>query len=434
MSRRNRLAARPRLEFLDQRCLLSALTPAQLDSAYGLNAITFSNGTVKGTGEGQTIAIVDAYNDPTIYSDLTAFDAKYGLANPTSTTSPVTNSATSTNLPSFSTISETSIKDSGWNTEEALDVEMAHAAAPGANIVLIEASSANTNDLIAAINAAKSIPSVSVVSMSWGSSEFIGETSYDSVFTTPSGHVGITYLASAGDNGAGVEWPAVSPNVVGVGGTSLVVNASGARASEAAWSDSGGGVSTIEPKPSYQSSVVSGNHRSAPDVALDADPNTGVVIVSQGSQIQVGGTSLSCPVWGGLIAIADQGLAIAGKASLDGASQTLPDLYKAPAGSFFDVTGGSRASTGYDTSTGLGTPNAPALVGFLSGATTTAPPTTPPPTTIPPPIAPTPPAAPKPIAPTPPTTPKPITPTPPTSKPPLPPTGWGLWWNGFLGR
>src|SRR5580698_2161891 len=116
MSRRNRLAVRPRLELLDQRCLLSAVTPAQLDSAYGLSAITFSNGTVKGTGEGQTIAIVDAYNDPTIYSDLTAFDAKYGHPNPTSTTSPVTNSPTSTNLPSFSTVSETSIKDSGWNT------------------------------------------------------------------------------------------------------------------------------------------------------------------------------------------------------------------------------------------------------------------------------------------------------------------------------
>jgi subtilase family serine protease len=432
MSRRNRLAARPRLEFLDQRCLLSALTPAQLDSAYGLSAITFSNGTVKGTGEGQTIAIVDAYNDPTIYSDLTAFDAKYGLPNPTSTASPVATSPTSTSLPSFSAISEASIGDSGWNTEEALDVEMAHAAAPGANIVLIEARSANTTDLITAINAAKSIPSVSVVSMSWGSSEFFGETNDDSVFTTPSGHVGITYLASAGDSG-GAEWPATSPNVIGVGGTSLVVNALGARASETAWSSSGGGVSTIEPKPSYQSSVVSGNHRSAPDVALDADPNTGVVIVSQGSQAQVGGTSLSSPVWGGLIAIADQGLAIKGQSSLNGATQALPDLYKAPAGSFSDVTGGSRASTGYDTSTGLGTPNAPALVGFLSGTTTTAP-ATPPPTPIPPPIAPTPPAAPKPIAPTPPTTPKPIAPTPPTTKPPLPPTGWGLWWNGFWGR
>ena len=227
--------------------------------------------------------------------------------------------------------------------EEALDVEMAHAAAPGANIVLIEARSASTNDLIAAVNSAKSIPGVSVVSMSWGSSEFSGELSDDSVFTTPSGHVGITYLASAGDDGAGVEWPSSSPNVVGVGGTSLIVNSTGGRAAESAWTSSGGGVSQFEPKPSYQSSVVSGKYRSAPDVSLDADPNSGVVIVSQGSQVQVGGTSLSSPVWGGLIAIADQGLTISGKSSLNGATQTLPDLYKAPAGSFYDVVGGSRA-------------------------------------------------------------------------------------------
>ena len=373
MNRRSRLASRPRLERLDDRCVLSAVTPAQLDAAYGLSAITFSNGTVKGTGEGQTIAIVDAYTDPNIVNDLKSFDALYNLSNPTQTSTPTSNSATSTALPSFSVVAlPGATSNSGWSDEEALDVEMAHAAAPGANIVLVEAKSASTTDLIAAVNAAKAIAGVSVISMSWGGSEFSGEQSFDSVFTTPTGHTGITFIASAGDSGAGAEWPASSPNVVGVGGTSLVVTSSGARASEVAWSSSGGGVSRFESKPSYQSSV-SGSFRSTPDVSLDADPNTGVVIVSRGSKVQVGGTSLGSPVFAGLIAIADQGLAITGKGSLDGATQTLPDLYKAPSGSFFDVTTGTtRAKAGFDTVTGLGSPNAPTLVGFLSGTSTTA--------------------------------------------------------------
>jgi subtilase family serine protease len=374
MSRRSRFAARPRLEILDERCVLSALTPGQISSAYGLNAITFSNGTVKGTGEGQTIAIVDAFNDPTIYSDLTAFDQKYGLPNLNLTTSPATNAASSTAAGSFTAASLGSSTDAGWNEEEALDVEMAHAMAPGANIVLVEAADASMTSLLAAVNYAKSISSVSVISMSWGSSEFRGETAFDSVFTTPAGHTGITFLAAAGDSGAGAEWPASSPNVVSVGGTSLTVSTSGTRASETAWSGTGGGFSRYEAEPSYQTSVQSTGLRTTPDVSAVADPNTGVIIVSGGQQIQVGGTSISTPIWGGLIAIADQGLATTGKSSLDGATQTLPELYAAPSGSFNDVTSSgfrSRATTGYDTATGLGTPNAATLVPNLAGTTTT---------------------------------------------------------------
>ncbi len=365
MNRRSRLAARPRLERLDDRLVLSVVTPAQLATAYGLNAITFSNGTVKGTGEGQTIAIVDAYNDPTIYNDLTAFDKANNLPNPTLTTSPVANSATSMALPSFSAISVgATTTNSSWAMEEALDVEMAHAAAPGANIVLIEAASASLTDLLNAVKSAEAIPSVSVISMSWGTSEFQGETADDSTFTTPAGHTGITFVASAGDS-PGTEWPAASPKVVGVGGTSLVLSSTGAIVSQTAWSSSGGGVSAYEPKPSYQASKVSGNYRSTPDVVLDADPNTGVVIVSQGKSVQVGGTSLSAPVFGGLIAIADQGLATVGKTSLNGATQTLPDLYNATSGSFSTVQGATT------TTTGLGSPNAPALVQSITGLTTT---------------------------------------------------------------
>ncbi|WP_435010676.1 S53 family peptidase [Tundrisphaera lichenicola] len=374
MTRQWRLAARPRLEILDERCVLSTITPSQLGSAYGLNSISFLNGTVQGNGKGQTIAIIDAYHDSTIYSDLTAFDQKYNLPGLTLTSRPVANSPTSKALGSFSQYNlGGSRTDAGWNQETALDVEWAHAVAPGANIILVEAASSSLTDMLAAVKFAKSISSVSVVSMSWGSAEFSGQTSYDSIFTTPSGHGGITFLASSGDSGAGAEWPASSPNVVSVGGTSLAVNSSGARVSETYWSGSGGGISRYEPEPAYQRSVQSTGKRTTPDVAALADPNTGVIIVSGGRQYQIGGTSLSSPIWAGLIAIADQGLAIGGKTSLDGATQTLPMIYAAPVGSFFDVTSGpgSRATVGYDTATGLGTPNAQPLISYLTSGTTT---------------------------------------------------------------
>jgi subtilase family serine protease len=378
MRRRSRLAVRPNLEFIEARLVLSttstvavALTPAQIDSAYGLSAVTYSSGTVKGDGEGQTIAIIDAYNDPTIVSDLDKFDSLNGLTNPTSTSTPASNSATSTSTPSI-TVDDLagSSTNSGWAMETALDVEMAHAAAPGANIVLVEASSATTSGLVAAVQAAEKIAGVSVISMSWGASEFSGETSLDSTFTTPSGHTPITFVASSGDSGAGTEWPAVSPNVVGVGGTTLTVSSTGAIASQSTWTGSGGGVSTYESKPVYQDSAVSGTKRESPDVAIDANPSSGVVIVSQGQQTQVGGTSLGSPVFAGLVAIADQGLSIAGKTTLS-STQTLNDLYSAPTGSFSDVTTGSGATTGYDTVTGLGSPNATTLISDITGTSTT---------------------------------------------------------------
>ena len=381
MTRRSRLAARPRLELLDTRRVLSAVTPAQLDAAYGLNAVTFSNGTIKGTGEGQTIAIVDAYVDPTIYADLTAFDKANNLPNPTLASTPAANSPSSTALPSFTAlaVNGATASDSGWNEEEALDVEMAHAAAPGANIVLVEAPTASTTGLLGAITSVlnnKSFAGVSVVSMSWGSSEFSGETAYDKTFTTPVGHTGVTFIASAGDSGYGAEWPAASPNVVGVGGTTLNVTSTGTVTSQAGWSGSGGGTSQVEAKPSYQKSVP-GSYRSTPDVVVDADPDTGVMIYSGGSKtpIQVGGTSLSSPVFAGLIAIADQGLAVAGKSSLDGPTQTLPDLYGTASGSFTAVQGATtrtfgRHGTTVTTPTGLGSPNAVKLVASLDGTPT----------------------------------------------------------------
>jgi subtilase family serine protease len=372
MNRRCRSATGPRLERLDERLLLSALTPAQIDSAYGLNAITFAKGAFKGDGAGQTIAIIDVDYDPSIFSDLVAFDAKNNLPNLVQTATPSATGLFPNGQSGFTALDLAgTTTNPTWNEEEALDVEMAHATAPRASIVLVEAKTAGVYDFINAIQAAKAMPDVAVISMSWGGPEFQGQQQFDSVFTTPYGHQGITFLASSGDEGAGDQWPASSPNVISVGGTSLAVNSTGARLSESAWSGSGGGASQIVTKPAYQAGVVSGSMRSTPDVSSVADPGTGVMITTAGNQALVGGTSMSAPLWAGLFAIADEGLAIAGKPKLYGPAQVLPALYKAPANAFYDVKTGPRSTTGYDTSTGLGSPNGATLIAYLDGTSLT---------------------------------------------------------------
>src|SRR5262249_16756927 len=158
------------------------------------------------------------------------------------------------------------------------DVEWAHAMAPGANIVLIEANSPNYSDLMAAVDYARNQPGVSVVSMSWGSGEWFTESGYDSYFTTPAGHRGVTFVASSGDNGsAGApEFPSVSPNVLAVGGTQLTTDTAGDYVSEVGWSGSGGGISTVETQPSYQRGVVtqSSAYRAVPDVSYNGSPES----------------------------------------------------------------------------------------------------------------------------------------------------------------
>jgi subtilase family serine protease len=169
---------------------VSGLTPAQIRAAYGFNNITF--GSVVGNGAGETIAIVDAYNDPNILSDLATFDKQFGIAAPPSI--KVVNENGGTSLPA---------NDRGWSSEIALDVEWAHAIAPGTNILLVEASSAYTSDLNRAEDFARSAAGVVVVSNSWGGSEYSSESSQDVHFTTPSGHAGVTFTVAAGDNGTG---------------------------------------------------------------------------------------------------------------------------------------------------------------------------------------------------------------------------------------
>ncbi len=346
------------------------VTPAQMRQAYGVNQISLNG--VTGDGTGQTIAIVDAYNDPNILADAAAFNTNFGLQAFNGTTGPtfkVLNQNGGTTLPANSAVN-------GWDVEESLDVEWAHAIAPQANIILFEANTNSFADLLQAVSTAGHTTGVSVVSMSWSGGEFGGETSADSYFTTPSGHPGVTFLASTGDTGAPSGYPALSPDVVAVGGTTLSIDSSGNYLGESAWSGSGGGISAVESQPSYQVGNVNGtssNRRTVPDVSMDADPNSGVYVLDtfSGGWFQVGGTSLSCPMFAGLVAIADQGRALQGQTTLDGATQTLPALYNLSASDFRDITTGSNgtynATVGYDLVTGRGTPIANLLVPALAG-------------------------------------------------------------------
>ncbi len=360
--------------------VLQGYTAAQIRHAYGFDKLT-------NNGAGQTIAIVDAYNDPNIINDLHVFDLKMGIADP----------------PSFKVVSQTGgsvagLKtDAGWATEMALDVEWAHAIAPGAKILLVEANNDSISSLMAAVNTARNAAGVSVVSLSWGGSEFWGQQSYDSILTTPAGHQGVTFVASSGDDGSwyGLSWPSTSPNVLSVGGTSLyTTGGNGTYSSETGWSDSGGGVSEIYSEPSYQSAAQTTGGRTNPDVSYNANPSTGFAVYDSlsyegysGWQVY-GGTSAGAPQWASLIAIANQTRVQAGKTTLDGVSGTIPALYKLYAtpnsasyatytSTLNDITSGRTsyflaAHTGYDGVTGLGSPKAPQVVAALNGVASTA--------------------------------------------------------------
>jgi hypothetical protein len=346
-------------------------SPQQVRHAYGFDQVTFSNGAV-GDGSGTTIAIVDAYDDPNIASDLQKFDAAFGLPNPVFTKVNQTGGST---MPAA---------NKSWATEIALDVEWAHAIAPGAKILLVEAKSNSMSDLMAAVDYARHASGVVAVSMSWSGGEFSTEVNYDSYFTTPAGHAGVSFFVSSGDTGAPTGYPDSSPNVVAVGGTSLSLSGSN-YSSESGWSGSGGGITTYEAQPSYQTGVVtqSTTRRASPDVSYDSDPNTGFPVYDSYNNGtakpwgQWGGTSDAAPQWAALVAIADQGRAIGGLGSLDSRTQLLPALYKLPASDFHDITSGTStgsphytAAPGYDLVTGRGTPIANLVIKDLSGQST----------------------------------------------------------------
>jgi hypothetical protein len=366
-----------------------AYTPAQIRASYGISSLSLD-------GKGQTIAIVAAYDDPSIIASVDAFDNQFGITSsgpslyrqygPASTFLTVLNqSGQPTSLPSSD---PSGAGADNWEVEEALDVEWVHAVAPGAQIILVEANSQSLSDLMASVATAAGQHGVSVVSMSWGFPEgesvfAADEASYDSTFNVP----GVTFVASTGDYGAAdPEYPAFSPNVVAVGGTTLNLNADNSYNSETGWGynsssagtfiGGGGGISMYESEPAYEQGVQSTGSRTTPDVSLVADPNTGAWIadtynLNTGNPFEViGGTSLSAPAWAGLLALVGQGRAAAGESSLDSSSPTGTQqaLYGLPQSDYNVITSGFNgytAEAGYNLVTGLGTPIANSLVSDL---------------------------------------------------------------------
>jgi kumamolisin len=272
-------------------------TPASLACVYGLVAQTVGCNpnvvTAVPTGGKGAIAIVDAFDNPTLVQDLKVFSAQFGL--PAANFSIV-----------FANGKRPAIDSSGgWELEASLDVEWAHAMAPAAQIFLVEAASSSLNDLMTAVTVASRLVAAQgggEVSMSWGSSEFPSEKAYDAYFTTPK----VVYVASAGDS-PGVGYPSVSPNVISAGGTSTSRNpATGAYVTESVWQQTGGGSSVYEPRPAFQAGVASivGATRGTPDISFDADPTTGVWVFSSfggAAWYVVGGTSVSAPAVSGII-------------------------------------------------------------------------------------------------------------------------------------
>ena len=263
--------------------VVTYLTPIQIQTAYGLNSIVTPSGSLRGSGV--TIAVIIAYHYASLQADFNTFNVKYNLP------SSILRIKSFGNMP-----------NSDWAMEECLDTQMIHTAAPGANIMVVEAASPSFTDLSTAIQYAVS-NGANIVSMSWGGTEFVSEASFGSIFN----NTGVCYVASSGDIADQLNYPSASQNVISVGGTTLTVNSQNIRSSETAWNGAGAGPSTIVLKPSYQSTLP-GTYRITPDMSLVANPNTGVICYCsiQGGYFTVGGTSVSAPLMSGILGVSNQ--------------------------------------------------------------------------------------------------------------------------------
>ncbi|MDE3065585.1 MAG: S53 family peptidase [Acidobacteriota bacterium] len=327
----------------------SGYAPSDLQSAYGLTSASSTAGT------GQTIGIVDAYNDPTVESDLGTYRAQFGLGACTSQSGCLTvvNQSGGSTLPR---------NDGGWAQEISLDVDMASAICPKCKILLVEASSASMANLGAAVDEAVAL-GATVISNSWGGRASRSDSTYDTYFD----HSGVAITASSGDSGYGAQYPAASPYVTAVGGTTLLQVTGGRGWSETAWSGSGSGCSKYDAQPSWQSSLSAltsvCDHRAIADVSATADPAHGVAVFDSfqyrgvSGWLVFGGTSVSSPIIASIYALA-------GNAS--GVSDGSTPYTLGTSANLNDVTSGSNghcrnllctAGTGWDGPTGLGTPS-----------------------------------------------------------------------------
>ena len=334
------------------------LSPGNLRSAYQLTNAT--------GGSGNTVAIIDAYDDPNAEADLTTYRAQYAL--PACTTAngcfkKINQNGATSPLP---------VADYGWAGEISLDVDMVSAICPSCHILLVEATTSSFTDLGASVNTAVA-QGAKYVSNSYGGSEFTGESNLDSSYYR---HPGVAVTASTGDNGYGTSYPATSPYVTAVGGTSLTAASTPRGWTETAWNGAGSGCSATEPKPAFQTAATGCTTRANADVSAVADPNTGVAVYqtygANGWSIY-GGTSVSSPIIASVYALA----------GTPGAAD-IPAAYPyTHTSNLNDITSGTNgtcspavectATTGWDGPTGLGTPNGTAA--FTNGNTTSTCPT-----------------------------------------------------------
>ena len=325
--------------------MTSRARPDATPAGYGPSDIRSAYNLGSASGSGRTVAIVDAYDDPTAAADLNVYRSTYGL--------PACTAANGC----FRKVSQTGTtsypsKNAGWATEISLDLDMVSATCPSCHILLVEAKTASFANLDKAVNYAAT-QGVSAISNSYGGSD----TSADSAYN----HPGIAITASTGDSGYGIESPASYDSVIAVGGTSLTKASTARGWTEKAWSGAGSGCSTLNAKPSWQTSATKCSGKAAADVSAVADPNTGVAVYDStpyqgysGWQVY-GGTSASSPI-------------IASVYTMGGNLSGYPASYTwSHTSGLNDVTTGSNGScptsvwcksgTGWDGPTGLGTPN-----------------------------------------------------------------------------
>jgi hypothetical protein len=335
-------------------------SPADLQSVYGVSSAAAS------AGSGETVAIVDAYDDPAAASDLVRYRSAAGLsacANPRGTGAgdgclTKVNQFGGTTLPGADPFG-------GWEAEESLDLDMVSAICPNCHILLVEAASPTLGSLAAAENYAAT--AARFISNSWGSnSEFLGENAYDGAFN----HPGVAIAFASGDNGYGTEYPAVSPFVTSVGGTSLH-EVTGTGWVQAAWDGTGSGCSTLEPAPPWQQTAgapLDGcSNRTETDVSATADPNYPVAVYDTYPGWGVikgwngfGGTSVATPIVAAVYALSGNPTTGTYPVSyLYQNTSNLTDITSGPANGVCELTRPylCDAEVGYDGPTGWGTPH-----------------------------------------------------------------------------
>jgi subtilase family serine protease len=367
-------------------------TPQSMRTAYGLNPLL-----QKGyTGKGQTVVDIVSFGSPTLQKDVDTFDRQFGL--PAITIQQIS--------PLNEPESDPHNDRSGWVAETTLDVEIIHALAPGANIVVLISPVAETEGTAGLPEFRQLLQYTidhklgDIISQSWGASEITlkdaaGQTeikAWDTLYKQATTQDGLTIFSSSGDNGATdyedaaatrlsptptTSFPADDPWVTSVGGTTL--NRNGTTFAEAAWNMSGGGFSSFFPAPTYQKTLsdsvqtLSQNRRGVPDVSGNADPTTGLAMYANGSWSTAGGTSASAPLWAALGAIADQmaghplGFLNTALYQIEGSARYTQDFHDITVGNNSIHSGGVNvegynAVPGWDAITGLGSPNAANLL------------------------------------------------------------------------